>query len=263
MNDLKITILNDNRPGRKLLSEHGLSFYIEYKGEKVLLDTGASDVYLKNAEALGIDLKKVDTIVLSHGHWDHGDGLKFMKDKKLITHPGSFIKRYHEQRDKAYVGLEMSLKEVSDRYDLQLSKEPVQISDGIIYLAEIPRNNDFEAKQTAFTDSQGDPDFIPDDSGICIKTEKGLVVISGCAHSGICNTVEYAMEIANETRVLAVLGGFHLKKADEITRKTLEWLQSKSVKYVIPSHCTELPALSLFHDNFRFKQICTGDVLKF
>lgn len=263
MDTLKITILNDNRPGRKLLSEHGLSFYVEFKKHKVLLDAGSSDVFLKNAKALQIDLHKVDAVVLSHGHWDHGDGLTHINGQKLITHPGSFIKRYHTLRDKSYVGLALSLSEMYDKFDVQLSKDPVYISDEIIYLGEIPRLNNFEALSTAFVDGDGKDDFIMDDSAIVIKHAKGLVVISGCAHAGICNTVDYAIQITGEERVYAVMGGFHLKKANNVTEQTIAFMNSKKVKYVIPSHCTDLPALSLFHNAFGFQQICTGDVIKF
>lgn len=261
--EVKITVLNDNRPGRKLLAEHGLSYYIEADGKRILLDTGSSDVFLKNAVSLGINLNKVDVIVLSHGHWDHGDGLRFISGKKLITHPASFMRRYHKNRDNSFVGLKMDREEMQQAFDLQLSKEPVFITCNIIYLGEIPHNNHFEAQSTAFVDDAGVDDFIPDDSALVIKTTQGLVVISGCAHAGICNTIDYAKAVTGMNKVLAVMGGFHLKKSDELTVNTVNYIKQLDIQHVIPTHCTELPAMSKFYDAFEIQQVATGDCIEF
>lgn len=261
--EIQITVLNDNLAGRKLLAEHGFSFYIEANDAKVLLDTGFSEVFKKNAEALNIDLSKRDAIVLSHGHWDHADGLRFIKGGKLITHPGVFIKRYHGLRDNAYVGMELSKEKISEKFDLLLSRQPVWISKSVVYLGEIPSSNDFERKSTAFSKTDGSEDYIMDDSALAINTTRGLVVISGCAHSGICNTVEYACKVFGEDKVLAVMGGFHLKHANEITLKSISYLKDKGIENVIPSHCTAFPALQKFAEVFTFNQVKTGDVFKF
>ncbi len=260
---IKITVLNDNTPGRRLLAEHGLSFLIETDDLKLLLDAGASDVFLRNANALNINLSDVDLVVLSHGHWDHGNGLKFLNGLKLMTHPAVFTKRYHLSRERDYVGLDQGQEELKRNFDLRLTKEPTFINDDVVFLGEIPRLNDFEAQTTAFVDDKGELDFVPDDTGIAVRTEKGLVVISGCAHAGICNTVAHASGIMNEERILAVMGGFHLKKNDRVTKKTIQYFKEIGVKYVYPSHCTDLPALSQFHLNFGMNRIKTGDVLKF
>lgn len=261
--ELMITVLNDNLAGRKLLAEHGFSFYIETSNAKVLLDTGFSDVFVKNAEVLNLDLSERDTIVLSHGHWDHADGLRYISGGKLITHPDVFIQRYHGKRDDAYVGMTLKKEDLSRKFDLILSKEPVWISDSVVYLGEIPSSNDFERESTAFTKEDGSEDYIMDDSAIAIKTSKGLVVISGCAHSGICNTIEYACKVTGDVKVHAVLGGFHLKHANDITSKTISYLIEKGVDKVIPSHCTAFPALQRFAEVFKFNQVKTGDVFRF
>lgn len=260
-NSVEITVLNDNRPGRKLLAEHGLSYHIMADGKRILLDTGSSDVYLKNAAKLGLDLKKVDVIVLSHGHWDHGDGLQFMKGKTLITHPESFKKRYHKKQDKSYVGLCMTKNQMQEKYTLQLSREPVYITPNVIFLGQIPHNNNFEAQTTAFEDEHGKDDFITDDSAIAIKTENGLVVISGCAHAGICNTIDYAKQVSGMQKVWAVMGGFHLKKSDDLTLNTIHYIKQLNIQHVIPTHCTELPALACFYDAFKSRQVSTGDCI--
>lgn len=260
---VKITVLNDNTPGRHFLAEHGLSFHIQTENYQVLLDAGASDVFTKNATSLGLDLNKLDMVVLSHGHWDHGNGLRHLRNLTLVAHPAIFTKRYHLDCRKDYVGLDMTKYEMEDHFEILLSAAPVLLNDDIVFLGEIPRGNEFEALTTSFVDHQGNPDFVPDDSGVVIKTEKGLVVISGCAHAGICNTVKYASELMEEKRILAVMGGFHLKKNDELTHKTIETLQNMGVKYVYPSHCTDLPALAQFYNVFKMNRIKTGDVIKF
>ena len=92
---MKLTVLTDNCAGAGYVAEHGLSYLIEHESKKILFDTGHTDVFLRNAKILNIDIQKeIDTAVLSHGHWDHGDGLRYLKNKKLISHPNSFSKRF-------------------------------------------------------------------------------------------------------------------------------------------------------------------------
>ena len=260
---IKITILNDNTPGRGFLSEHGLSFLIEMGGKKVLLDAGPGDVFQINANKLNISLDSIDAVVLSHGHWDHGNGLKYLQGLHLYAHPNVFKKRYHTSRGEDYVGLDMTQKDYEEKFELHLSVEPLELFKNCWFLGEIPRINDFEARTTAFIDEDGKEDFIADDSGLALVSEKGLIVISGCAHAGIINTIKHAQKVSGESRVHAVLGGFHLKKANEVTYKTIEQLKVLGISNVLPSHCTDLPALSKFYEAFGLNQIRTGNVYTF
>ncbi len=258
---MKLTILTENTAGGVFLAEHGLSYLIEHNGQKVLLDAGHSDVFLHNAELLGIDIQNdVDTVVLSHGHWDHGDGLPYLHDKKLYCHPLSFMKRYRRLNN-TYLGLKMNRLDVLKRFDLQESISPIEVKPGIIFLGEIPRVNDFESKETMFIDANGEPDYILDDSAIAIKDEEELIVVTGCSHSGICNIVEYAMKVTGLQNVKAVVGGFHLKKNDELTQRTVVKLKELNVKSVFPSHCTELDALTVFNQVFGIIRLKTGMVI--
>lgn len=258
---MKITVLSENVAGRNCLAEFGLSYLVD-ADKRILFDTGNSNVFLINAERLGISLSEVDMVVLSHGHWDHGNGLKYFGNKTLITHPASFSKRYNK-KDNRYVGIDRTQKEILETYHLITSKIPFSISPEITYLGEIPRRNDFEAKHTYFTLQDGTEDFVMDDSGLVVNTGKGLVVITGCAHAGICNTVEYACEVAGSDKVLAVFGGFHLKNDDDITAKTIAYLKDKGVERVCPSHCTAFPALAAFSREFKIFQVLTGDFFHF
>lgn len=259
---MKLTVLTDNCAGRNCLAEHGLSYFIEHQGEKFLLDTGHSDVFLKNSERLGIDLdQEIDTVILSHGHWDHGDGLCFLQGKKLICHPLVFIPRYR-RIDHTYLGLKMSKTEIYERYDVQTTIAPLKLNDAVIFLGEVPRKNDFESKVTPFVDAKGDPDFVIDDSALVFIEEDGIIVVSGCSHSGICNIVDYAIHVTGISTVKAVVGGFHLKNDDQLTAQTIDYLKQLNIKHIYPSHCTELDALCAFKREFRFKQLRTGNTIE-
>lgn len=260
---MKITILTENTAGGKFLAEHGLSYLIEIDDQKILFDTGHSDVFLKNAGQLGIDIENdVKTVVLSHGHWDHGDGLKHLENKRLVAHPDAFIRRFRK-KDFTPVGLSLSKKEVERRFNLTEAKVPVQISENLWFLGEIQRKNNYEAQSTSFVDDLGNDDFIPDDSALAAIVKKKLMVITGCSHSGICNILERAKMVTGISTIKAVLGGFHLKEQNEQTRKTIEYFKTNKIELVFPSHCTELPALAAFYAAFQNRQLKTGMVLEF
>ena len=259
---MKLTVLCDNTAGGKCLAEHGLSYLIEYQNETILFDVGHSDVYLKNAAALGINLQEqVNAIVLSHGHWDHGNGLQYINNKTLITHPSAFIKRYRKT-DNSFTGLSLTRTNIRQRFQCVETKEPYYIHKHLIYLGEIPRVHPFESQQTSFIDEKGADDFVPDDSALAIIKDDALIIVVGCAHAGICNIVEYAMKITGIDTVEMIIGGFHLKKKDKQTLQTIEYLKHINVKKLYPSHCTELPALSLFYDKFNIKQVKTGQIME-
>ncbi|MCK5135264.1 MAG: MBL fold metallo-hydrolase [Bacteroidales bacterium] len=259
---MKLIFLSDTKARQNFQSEHGLSFYIEGDQKKILFDTGASNVFLKNAEKLGLDLDSVDMVVLSHGHFDHGDGLQFIDQKTLICHPGCFVKRYRKHGS-GNIGLALSKSEIQSKFDLSLSKESLQLSQHLFFLGEIPRINDFEARKTKFILEGGEEDFILDDSGLACITERGLVVISGCAHSGICNMIEHAKKVTGIRQVEAVIGGFHLKILDNQTHKTIKYLKETGASKVFPSHCTMDPALSLFYDEFGRNEVIAGTEIFF
>jgi len=260
---MKLSVLTENCAGTIFGAEHGLSYLIEVDGKKLLFDTGHTDLYLKNAQLLDLDLNsEVDTIILSHGHWDHGDGLQHIEGKTLVTHPAAFKKRYRKM-DRSYVGLNFTLSQAKHKFTLVSTKDPYYITPSVLFLGEIPRTNDFESKNSAFIDQDGQVDDVPDDSGLAIIQDKSLIIISGCAHSGICNMTEYASSITGINKIAAVIGGFHLKHQSKELTKTIQYLKEKRVSQIYPSHCTELPALAAFFESFRIKQLKSGMVLEF
>lgn len=257
-----VSILSENRAGEKTGAEHGLSYLVEYDGKKVLFDTGQSNLFMKNAQIMGVDLKKVDVIVLSHGHYDHGNGLEYLEGGTLICHPGCFVKRYRKA-DFSYLGLKNTKEELYEKFEVIETAQPYKITDKFVFLGEIPRLTDFESKETPFVLEGGSPDFIMDDSAIALITEKGLFVITGCGHAGVVNTLEHAIKVTGEKRIYGIMGGFHLKNVDRQTLETVKYLKEKQTVHILPSHCTAGAALSLFYEKFGNANIKTGDVFNF
>jgi 7,8-dihydropterin-6-yl-methyl-4-(beta-D-ribofuranosyl)aminobenzene 5'-phosphate synthase len=259
---LTISVLTENNAGMNTGAEHGLSYFIDYDDRRILFDTGQSALFLNNADLMGIEMTRVSAILLSHGHFDHGNGLQYLIGGDLICHPGCFVKRYRKT-DHSYIGLKNSQAELAERFNLITTSEPYSLSDRIIFLGEIPRITGFESKQTSFILDGGDPDFVLDDSAVALLTDKGLFVITGCGHSGIVNTLEHARRVTGEKKIYGIMGGFHLKQVDLQTKETIRYLKNQQVKNVFPSHCTGDPALALFYENFGKRQVKTGDVFTF
>mgnify|MGYP006279982857 CR=1 FL=1 len=259
---MTVSVLSDNNPGTNTAAEHGLSYLLEHDGKKILFDTGQSGLFMTNAGIMRADLKNIDAVILSHGHYDHGNGLKHLSGTTLICHPGCFRKRYNKSRKKN-IGLSSDISELSASFTLITSAEPYRVSPRIIFLGEIPRNTSFESKQTSFRLEDGSEDFVMDDSAVALLLEEGLFVITGCGHAGIVNTLEHAKDISGEKNISGIMGGFHLKHDDHKTRQTIKYLADNNVKHVKPSHCTALPALAAFYSAFGIKTVKTGDIYKF
>ena len=253
---MRLSVLVENVASVGFKAEHGLSYFIE-ADEKILFDTGHSDLFLQNAQKLNIDLASVEKVVLSHGHWDHGNGLQYLKDKTLICHPYALMKRYRKN-DKTDIGIKCDYYGLCQKFKFVNTRKPYIVSKDIVFLGEIPRKNSFESQVTSFVDEHGSDDFVMDDSAIVVKSGEEIVVVSGCAHAGICNIVEYAKEVTGIHKVKAVIGGFHLKNNNAQTKETIKYFKEENISEVYPSHCTELPALSAFHSEFGGKQVKSG-----
>jgi len=259
---MRLNILTDNRAGETTGAEHGFSAFIEHEGKRILFDTGQSDLFLRNAAVMGISLENIDAIVLSHGHFDHGNGLEHLHGGRLICHPGCFSKRYRKA-DMSYIGLKNTKDELERKFNLTTCTEPYHLSDNIIFLGEIPRLTPFESKTTAFVYEDGTPDFVIDDSAVAMILPEGLFVVTGCGHAGVVNTLEHARKITGIVRITGIMGGFHLKDDDLQTRETIRYLETNKVIYVLPSHCTSGIALNMFHETFGSPTVKTGDKFEF
>lgn len=236
---MKFIVLSENRKKDVCECEEGFSLYVEIESHKLLFDAGITDLFIKNSKLLDVNLDGVEKVVLSHGHWDHGNGLKYLDGRKtLILHPECFTDRYSISRNMEYGGINQNFDELSAKFNMVLTKEPYEILESVWFLGEIERKNDFEAKAFPTVLAGNETDFLRDDSGIVIKTTNGLIVISGCSHSGICNTIEYAKKVTNEDKICAVIGGFHLKEIDNATKETIKYFMANNIPQAYMGHCT-------------------------
>ena len=283
MTGLKLTVLVDNNTLTQIdadfRGEPGLSFYIECDLKKILFDTGCSDLFIENAHKMQINLHDLDYILLSHGHLDHSWGLvslihkytrMFMqglpvKRPILVAHRDVFSPKIFKQTWQ--IGSLLSQEEISRRTDLQLSKSPVWITDKLVYLGEIERSNNFEAlkpigkvnKDGVWTD-----DYLLDDSALAYKTKDGLVIITGCSHAGICNIIEYAKKVCDETRIIDIIGGFHLQNPSaRQLQGTLTYLKSISPKLVHACHCTDLKSKIELSKIVNLKEVGVGLTIEY
>lgn len=260
---LKVLVDNNTLIDMYYLGEPAVSYYIEDGNDKILFDVGYSDVFMENAEKMNIDLNKVNKLVISHGHDDHTGGLKyFFKEKnniELISHPESF--NYKEDYTGLCISSPFTKEELSKVCTLNLSKSPKKISDNITYLGEIPTSNNFEKKYTigkTVINGVEVEDKVEEDSGIVYQSAKGLFIITGCSHSGICNIIEYAKKVCNDDRIYGVVGGFHLFKNDERLQKTIKYFKDNNIELLYPCHCVSLEAKIEIAKQIKINEVGVG-----
>ncbi len=254
---LSVTVLVDNHTliDRYYLGEPGLSIVLEQGTKKILFDTGYSDVFLRNADRMGIDLLDLDHIVLSHGHLDHTGGLEHLirllteaqiekrpfHSPELIAHPFCFYPR--PKPPLANIGSPISEERARMLFPLRLSREPVWITDRLVFLGEIPRHFAFEREPSGdriirMPEGVLAPDPLLDDSAMAYRSPEGIVLLTGCSHAGICNIVEYAREICGDRRILDIIGGLHLREPDrERMARTCEYLKAAGPRALHACHC--------------------------
>ncbi len=239
---MKLTVLVDNNTyiDQYYLGEPAFCCLLEAEGKKILFDAGYSDIFLKNAKKMGLDLSDISHIALSHGHNDHTRGLLFLPPSPalLVAHPDCFVPKACDGED---IGAPFSAEEAARRWDVVLSREPVALTDHLLWLGEIPRVTDFECK-TPIGICGGTADYLLDDTALVWRREDGIFIITGCSHSGICNMVEYAKKVCGDDRILGILGGFHLLEDGEQLDKTVDYLADLDMKMLYPCHCVCLSA---------------------
>ena len=267
--NIKITTLVENTVGiggsRELIGEHGLAFLIETGAQRILFDTGQYLALENNARILGIDLATIDTVVLSHGHYDHTGGLRHLLKRNthfsLYAHPDVFARKLI-QRNKQYrkVGMPVAKKAlVQSGIKLYLDSESVEIAPHIRTTGEIPLEANFESvAQGFFVEKDGYQvrDTLADDQALILKTGKGSVVVLGCSHRGIINTLNHVRKISGEKKIYALMGGLHLvKTTGEKLDNILQHLQRFDLEKIIVGHCTGSHAIQELYTRFEDKVV--------
>lgn len=286
MDAVEITVLVENTVSEAgLRAEHGLSLHIEAGGYRILFDTGASALFLGNAKKMGFHLNDLDALILSHNHYDHTGGLEFLIDlysnvPPIFAHPKTFSQSYGKPKAKPNKKPEQTAARTRSRkigfpyplglaglqkrgIKLTMNREPLEIHKNIWLSGEIPRKCSFEdVGARFFLDPRlTQADDLPDDQALILKIEKGLIVITGCCHAGIVNTMEAVQDLFPDLPVWAVVGGFHLLRADiRRIRKSISYLKKLDPRMLIAGHCTGFDALCGLRQAFadRFQRLSVG-----
>lgn len=276
---LKVLVDNNTLIDRYFHGEPGVSYFIEDGDVKILFDAGYSDIFIKNAQKMDVNLLDLDYVVISHGHIDHTWGLTHLivlyteakiekrkySEPKLVAHPEAFL--YKEFDGSEEIGSVIGADKLSRHFALQLSKEPVWLTDKLVFLGEIERKNDFENKEPLGKYEKvgiKSDDYLMDDSAIVYKSSKGMVVITGCSHAGICNIVEYAKKVCKEDRISDIIGGFHLlNPSEEQLNGTIEYFEQLNIEVIHACHCTDLKSKIELSKVVDLKEVGVGLVLEY
>ncbi len=274
---LTIVVNNYTRDSR-FRAEHGFAVHIEQRstGQRLLFDTGNTpDILLGNAEAMGIDLRRVGTVILSHGHYDHTGGLAALLELTgpvpVVAHPDAFAPKFSASRKFHAIGPPLRREDYEARgARLLLAQNEVALTDSLTVMGEIPRKHAFEeeAVKGFFTVRDGRylPDTLPDDRSLVIRRPgEGIHLICGCCHSGLVNTLDRALAQSGEKRVLGIVGGLHTVGASpDRLEKTIEALRERDPGFLAPLHCAGMRETAELARAFgeKVKFLSAGDTLE-
>jgi len=257
-----ITVLAENMVGNpSVLGEWGLAFLIETGKHRVLFDTGSGQTLFGNVQALGVDLSKIDAIVISHSHSDHTGGLEKTLETcgpvDFFIHPDAFATRYwKEGATVSAEAMPVSRDQLRSRVrSLHETKKPAAVGGEMMVTGEIPRVTEYEDTGVGgfvFLDREmKTPDSILDDQAVFFRVPEGVVIILGCAHAGVVNTIKYVSQLAGEQKIYAVMGGSHLLSASaDRLQKTVEVFRQFDLQKIMLCHCTGINAYVEFAKAF-------------
>jgi len=266
-----ITIVCENTVKRNgLLAEHGFCLWIETPDAHILLDTGQGLALKNNINQLSIPLETADGLVISHGHYDHTGGLPWVLEQThcpVYLHPKALLPERYSIREGRSRRIEMpevsrnALEKHPDR--LRITSEPNEIASGVFATGYIPRRKQHAELQrdALFLDAGGTTrDPVEDDQAVWIETPHGLVILLGCAHAGIMNTMDHILEHAKTDTILALIGGMHLTHATPQQITTFaEALKPYHIPVLVPCHCTGFQASAALFNLFP-NQVTPGSV---
>ena len=241
---MEITVLIENTGSPKFYAEHGLSLLIEQEGRRYLLDGGQSGDFLKNAQSLQEDLGRIDHTVLSHGHYDHGNGflayLKRYPDRKIWASHTIFEDYYSGSKGKIhYIGLSPKLKAHRDRFqlidhDIRLDEQAALILDEI---DEDPQSS-LKKKMYRKNQDQFEPDLFSHELSLVFDTPQGLILFNSCSHAGLRKIVE-PIRHKWKRPIYAYVGGLHMKDEQDsgFVQEQARYIE-EHIQFVYTGHCT-------------------------
>lgn len=263
---MKLTVLVDNNTyiDQYYWGEPALCILLETADRTLLFDTGYSHAFLENSAKLGRSLADVDTIVLSHGHNDHTRGLLalaqtgLLAGKTVLAHPLCFQPKRLDGLD---IGSPLTKEALAESCTLRLSATPVELTPDLTYLGEIPVTVPFEPRTPLgeyWDGAKWRPDMLRDDSALVYHDKNGLFLITGCAHSGICNLIAYAKRLFPDQPVRGILGGFHLFDVDQRLQDTITYFQKEGIQQLYPCHCVSFQAKAAMHQTIPLHEVGVG-----
>lgn len=290
-----ITLIEDTKKNENLINEFGLSLLIETNDLKILLDTGSSGSFIQNSKTLGVDLQEIDIVVISHAHADHGGGLHDLLQMNMTSivymHKESASKYYGNIGSKLpllmncfvhpfvsrsmvfskYIGLDQDLFSKYEERIKYISKTE-EVNQNIVLISDIPKKYPLpEGNKFLLTHDNGKLklDNFDHELVLAIKESDGIVLFSGCCHSGILNILEAAKEYFCNLPIKCIIGGFHLKLQPEKdymsgTKSDIDFIADEIVKHKIEKiytgHCTGSKAYNILREKLkdRIEPLYTG-----
>ncbi len=252
--DIKITTLVENTVyGKGLQGEHGLSLLVEMAGHKVLFDTGASDLFIRNARMMGIDLREVDCLVLSHGHRDHTGGLHHflrLNDRATVVCKREALRpKYKDDRENGLVH-----PEALDLARFRFVEQTEEVLSGVCVFPQLPVADEADTHFEHFytrVDGEKRPDRFDDELALVLKRDRDLAVLSACSHRGITNILRTVRDTFPDTDLRLVWGGFHIRTAGEGKYDVIARYLSGHLPHRLGvCHCTGIDQYALFHQTF-------------
>jgi len=266
LSSVRITVVvDDTARGEGMVAEHGLSLWVEADGHRLLFDTGQGLAITRNVPQLGIPLEQAEAIVLSHGHYDHTDGLGYVLEHArratVYMHPAAIEPKWFciDDQPPRWIGISDQSREALDtcKLPIKATVKPTEIFPGIWATGEIPRRTSEVGRLTSVfhDESATRPDLLLDDQAMFLNTKAGLIVLLGCTHAGLTNTLDYIAELTGQSKIHGVIGGTHLIGADNSTLAVAaDTLARYQVKLLAPMHCTgDMAWAYLYH---RFPNQC-------
>lgn len=254
--ETEITIIVDNKESDGIRAEWGLSVLVDHNGQKILLDAGASDLFLENMEKLGIKVTEIDHAVLSHAHYDHANGLPAFlernKKAKLYIRESTAADCYAKKFIfKKYIGIPRNmLTKYSDR--IELVSSDFKLTDGVWLLPHKTKGLESIGKrELMYRKVPGGwrPDDFSHEQSLVIDTDKGLVILNSCSHGGASNIIDEVKATFPDKKVYALIGGFHLfRKPDDEIREVAGNIRDTGIEYICTGHCTKERAFGILKE---------------